>query len=63
MCVKESDRIVVMVDGLCVNGVLVEDIEDMMIVYGIGSLLGGGMVVMYLDYCIVMFFFVVGFVV
>lgn len=57
--VKELDCFVVMVIGLCVLGMQVDEIEDGVILYG-GVWLGSGIIESYGDYCIVMVFVIVG---
>lgn len=65
LCVKESDCIDVMVKGLCVNGVEVDEGEDWWIVKGLGygNVSGGVICESQFDYWIVMSFMVMGMVV
>lgn len=64
-CVKEFDWIDVMVKGLCVVGVDVDEGDDWWIVKGcgFGNVLGGVIVESCLDYWIVMLFMVMGMVI
>lgn len=63
LCVKESDWLLVIVSGLVVCGVVVEVGEDYFNIMGMDDVLGDCVIEIYLDYCLVMFFFVLGFVV
>jgi len=60
--VKESDRLAAIVAGLRENGVTVEELEDGMIVegMGLGGVPGGGLVTTHLDHRIAMSFLVMG---
>jgi 3-phosphoshikimate 1-carboxyvinyltransferase len=61
--VKESDRIAAMADGLCANGVTVEDGPDWMAVEGRpGDIAGGQTVRTHLDHRIAMSFFILSLV-
>jgi 3-phosphoshikimate 1-carboxyvinyltransferase len=60
--VKESDRLAAIIAGLKVNGVIVEELEDGMIVQGRGGdgVRGGGTVATHMDHRIAMAFLVMG---
>jgi 3-phosphoshikimate 1-carboxyvinyltransferase len=60
--VKESDRLAAIIAGLRANGVRVEELEDGMVVEGLGAggVPGGGNVVTHLDHRIAMSFLVMG---
>lgn len=60
--VKESDRLAAIIAGLRANGVEVEELEDGMVVEGMGAdgVPGGGKVVTHLDHRIAMSFLVMG---
>ena len=59
--VKECDRLKAIVDGLCANGVTVENGDDWIIIHGnFGNVKGGGFVETHLDHRIAMSFLVMG---
>ena len=59
--VKESDRLAAIIAGLRANGVSVEELEDGMIVQGMGGVVpGGGTVTTHMDHRIAMSFLVMG---
>jgi len=59
---KESDRLAAIVAGLRANGVAVEELEDGLVVEGMGSgeVPGGGLVTTHMDHRIAMSFLVMG---
>ena len=58
--VKESDRLAAVAEGLRLNGVAVEIDGDDLIVYGSGTVGGGGLVATHMDHRIAMAFLVMG---
>ena len=60
MRVKESDRIAAVLAGLRANGVTAEDTPDSLLVRGMASVPGGGIVETHLDHRIAMSFLVMG---
>ena len=60
--VKESDRLAAIIAGLRANGVTVDELEDGLVVHGmgVGGVPGGGTVTTHLDHRIAMSFLIMG---